>query len=69
MQGLRQAGDVVDLDYPLFFIDRVKDAVAPDPQAPQIRRPVWERLRQPPGGFGPSRQNCEFVCRAIHAAT
>jgi hypothetical protein len=30
---------VVDLDYPLFFIDRVEDAVPPGPQAPQIRRP------------------------------
>ena len=37
--GLWQAGDVVDLDYPLFFIDRVEDAVPPGPQAPQIRRP------------------------------
>jgi hypothetical protein len=25
--GLRQADDVVDLDYPPFFIDRVEDAV------------------------------------------
>ena len=47
MPGLRQAGDVVDLDYPLFFIDRVEDAVPPGPQAPQIRRPVRERLRRP----------------------
>jgi hypothetical protein len=47
MPGLRQAGDVVDLDYPLFFIDRVEDAVSPGPQAPQIRRPVRERLRRP----------------------
>src|SRR6478609_8353514 len=37
--GLREAGDVVDLDYPPFFIDRVEDAVPPGPQAPQIRRP------------------------------
>ena len=37
MPGLRQAGDVVDLDYPPFFIDRVEDAVPPGPQAPQIR--------------------------------
>src|SRR6516225_927697 len=36
---LRQAGDVVDLDCPPFFIDRVEDAVAPGPQAPQIWRP------------------------------
>jgi hypothetical protein len=27
--GLRQAGNVLDLDYPLFFIDRVEDAVPP----------------------------------------
>jgi len=47
MPGLRQAGDVVDLDYPPFFIDRVEDAVPPDTQAPQIRRPVRERLRRP----------------------
>jgi hypothetical protein len=46
MPGLRQAGDVVDLDYPPFFIDRVEDAVPPGPQAPQIRRPVRERLRR-----------------------
>jgi hypothetical protein len=38
---------VVDLDYPPFFIDRVEDAVPPGPQAPQIRRPVRERLRRP----------------------
>jgi hypothetical protein len=54
---------------PPFFVDRVEDAVPPGPQPQQIRRPARERLRQPPGGFGPSRQNCEFVCRAIHAAT
>src|ERR1700736_5263090 len=46
-RGLRQAGDVVDLDYPLFFVDRVEDAVPPGPQAPQIRRPVRKRLRRP----------------------
>ena len=44
---LRQACDVVDLDYPLFFVDRVEDAVPPCSQAPQIRRPVRERLRRP----------------------
>ena len=38
---------MVDLDYPPFFIDRVEDAVPPRPQAPQIRRPVRERLRWP----------------------
>jgi hypothetical protein len=47
MSGLRQAGDVVDLDDPLFLIDRVEDAVPPSPQAPQIRRPVRERLPRP----------------------
>jgi hypothetical protein len=36
MPGLRQAGDVVDLDYPPFFIDRVEDALPPGSQAPQI---------------------------------
>ena len=45
--GLRQAGDMVDLDYPPFFIDRVEDAVPPGLQAPQIRRPERERLRRP----------------------
>ena len=44
MPELRQAGDVVDLDYPPFFVDRVEDAVPPGPQA-QIRRPVRERLQ------------------------
>jgi hypothetical protein len=43
---LRQAGDVVDLDCPPFFIDRVKNAVPPGPQAAQVRRPVRERLRR-----------------------
>jgi Beta-eliminating lyase len=47
MPGLRQAGDRVDLDYPPLFVDRVEDAVPPGPQAPQIRRPVRERLRRP----------------------
>ena len=45
--GLRQAGDMVNLDHPPFFIDRVEDALPPGPQAPQIRRPVQERLRRP----------------------
>jgi hypothetical protein len=48
MRGLWQASDMVDLDYPMpFFIDRVEDAVPPGPQAPQIWRPVRERLRRP----------------------
>jgi hypothetical protein len=47
MPGLRQAGDVIDLDYPPFFVDRVEDAVPPGPQTPQIRRPVRERFRRP----------------------
>ena len=38
---------MVDLDYPPFFIDRVEDAVPPGPQAPQIRRPIRERLQRP----------------------
>jgi hypothetical protein len=38
---------MVDLDYPSFFIDREEDPVPPGPQAPQIRRPVRERLRRP----------------------
>ena len=52
---LRQAGDVVDLDWPPFVIDRVEDAVASGPQAPQIWRPVAAALRdrrpvnRPPG--------------------
>ena len=32
---------------PPFFVDRVEDAVPPGPQAPQIGRPVRERLRRP----------------------
>ena len=44
---LRETGDVIDLDYPLFFVDRVEDAVPAGPQAPQVRRPVSERLRWP----------------------
>jgi hypothetical protein len=47
MPGLWQAGDMVDLHYPASFIDRVEDAVPPGPQAPQIRRPIRERLRRP----------------------
>jgi hypothetical protein len=47
MPGLRQAGDVIDLDYPPFLVDRVEDAVPPGPQAPQIRRPLRKRLRRP----------------------
>ena len=31
MRELRQAGDMVDLDYPPFFIDRVEDAVPSSP--------------------------------------
>jgi hypothetical protein len=47
MPGLWQASNVVDLDRPLFLIDRVEDAVAPGPQVPQIRRTVRERFRRP----------------------
>jgi putative Mn2+ efflux pump MntP len=39
-------------DDPLFFVDRVEDAVPPGPQAPQIRRPVRERLRRSCGQPG-----------------
>ena len=38
---------MVDLHYSPFFVDRVEDAVPPGPQAPQIRRPVRERVRRP----------------------
>ena len=38
---------MVYLDCSPFFIDRVEDAVPPGPQAPQIRRPVRERLARP----------------------
>lgn len=34
MARLRETGDVVDLDYPPFFVDRVEDAVPAGPQAP-----------------------------------
>ena len=47
MPALRQTGDVIDLDYPPFFVDRVEDAVPPGPQAAQVRRPVRERLQRP----------------------
>jgi len=40
MSGLRKAGDVVDPDYPPFFIDRAEDAAPASPQAAQIRRPI-----------------------------
>jgi hypothetical protein len=38
---------MVDLDYPPFIIDCVEDVIPPGPQAPQIRRPVRERLQRP----------------------
>jgi hypothetical protein len=38
---------VVDLDYSALFVDRLEHAIPPGPQAPQIRRPVRERLRRP----------------------
>ena len=38
---------MIDLDYPPLFIDRVEDAVVSGPQAPQIWRPVRERLGWP----------------------
>ncbi len=40
---LREAGDVIDLDYPLSCRRRGTGR----PQAPQVRRPVSERLRWP----------------------
>jgi hypothetical protein len=45
MRALRQASDVIDLDYPLILIDRVEHAVSSSPQASQVRRSVRERLR------------------------
>ena len=73
--GLRQTGDVVDLDDPLFLIDRVEDAVPPGPQAPQIRRPVRARLRRPrliggqanavPEGSGTIGIIAEEACRPV----
>ena len=47
MPGLRQAGNVVDLDCPPLFFDCAEDAIPPGPQTPQIRRPVRERFRRP----------------------
>jgi hypothetical protein len=66
MPGLRQAGDMVDLDDLLFFIDRVEDAVPPGPQTPQIRRPVRERLRRPrvigePASSVPERSDTDGI--------
>jgi hypothetical protein len=66
MPGLQQAGDVLDLDHPPLFIDRVEDAVPPGPQAPQIRRPVRERLRRPrligePTNSGPERSDTDGI--------
>jgi hypothetical protein len=51
---LGETGHVIDLDYPLFFVDRVEDAVPAGPQAPQVRRPVSERLRWPRLGGQPA---------------
>ena len=66
MPGLRQAGDVVDLDYPLFFVDRVEDAVPVGPQPPHVRRSVSERLRRPrllgePANFLPERRDTSGI--------
>ena len=44
---LRETCHVVDLDDLPFFVDRIEDAEPPGPQAPQVRRPVRERLRRP----------------------
>jgi hypothetical protein len=51
---LGETGNVIDLDYPLFLVDRVEDAVPAGPQAPQVRRPVSERLRRPRVGGEPA---------------
>jgi hypothetical protein len=40
-------GYVIDLHCPALLVDRVEHAVPAGPQAPQIRRPVRERLRRP----------------------
>jgi len=50
MRELRQAGDVVDLDCTPFFIDRVEDAVASGPQAPESQSaatPMGSSRRKP----------------------
>ena len=36
---------MVDLDYPLFFADRIEDAVPPCSQAPQNAKDFWSRFR------------------------
>ena len=46
-QGYGKGRDVVRLDYPPLITDGVEDAVPPGPQAPQIGRPVRERLQRP----------------------
>lgn len=55
---------VVDLDYPPFLIDRVEHEVPPRPQAPQIRRPGGERLRQHglPAGWPTTPQRQQHRC-------
>ena len=60
--GLRQAGDVVDPDYPPFFIDRAEDAAPASPQAAQIRRPVGNDS----GGCGSS---ASWLTASLGAAT
>jgi len=58
MPGLRQAGDVVDLGYPPFFIDRVEDEVPPGPQAPGTvgdLGAVGDKYASGRGARGPAR--------------
>jgi len=58
---------MVDLDYPPFFIDRVEDAVPLGPRAPQIRRPVrerllwWPRLIAEPANSVPERSDTDGI--------
>ena len=57
---------MVDLDHPPFFIDHEEDAVPSGSQAPQIRRPVRERLRRPrligePANSVPERSDTDGI--------
>jgi hypothetical protein len=61
-QGYGRRGDMVDLDYPPFFIDRVEDAVPPGPQAPQI---LWST---PHCKWSPSRWIPAPIVLAGHRA-
>jgi len=48
MSGLRQAGDVVDLDYPPFFVDRLGSTTV-DRNRPKAH---YERLAPADARFG-----------------